>query len=255
MLQQTQVSRVASAFPAFMARFGSVRALAAASLADVLRSWAGLGYHRRAAALHAAACMIVEEMGGEVPGEPEALRRLPGVGDYTAAAVASIAFGHPVAAIDTNVRRIVARAVHGLEPDEVSPSVVRTDAQAWMHPDEPAAWNQALMDLGRTVCRSQPRCGECPLRPWCRFAASGRRGRASAARRSPFEGSLRQTRGAVLAHLRDRSPSTLGAAIGSTGFGRDRVVEALGGLVRDGLVVASGGALKGSHRGTIALPA
>jgi A/G-specific adenine glycosylase len=254
MLQQTQAARVAQVFPAFMAKFESVDSLADAPLAEVLRSWAGLGYHRRAAALHAAARMIVHEMDGEVPRDPEVLRRLPGVGDYTAAAVASIAFAVPIATLDTNVRRIVARAAHGLEPDEVPAGIVRDDAQSWMDTTDPSRWNQALMDLGRTVCRPQPRCAGCPLRPMCRFAASGRHGRSSARRQSVFEGSLRQIRGAVLAHLRGRSPSSLKAAVHSTGFEKTTVVEAVRGLARDGLVEASEGALSGADRGTIALP-
>jgi A/G-specific adenine glycosylase len=119
MLQQTQASRVEPAFVAFCERFPTVEALAAASRADVLRAWAGLGYNRRAVRLHGAAREIVERHGGRVPPSLDVLRTLPGVGPYTASAIASIAFGAPVVAVDTNVRRIVARVAFGAEPDEV----------------------------------------------------------------------------------------------------------------------------------------
>ena len=119
MLQQTQAARVKPIFEAFVARFPGVAALAAASRADVLRAWAGLGYNRRAVALHEAARAIVREHRGRVPNDVGALVRLPGMGPYTASAVASIGYGAPVAALDGNVRRVVARAVRGAEPDEV----------------------------------------------------------------------------------------------------------------------------------------
>src|SRR5688500_1993702 len=117
MLQQTQAVRVEPAFEAFIARFPDVGALARALRADVVRAWAGLGYNRRAVALHEAARAIVCDHGGQVPRDPDALRRLPGVVPYTAAAVASIGHGGPFAAVATNVRRIWARAPHAAEPD------------------------------------------------------------------------------------------------------------------------------------------
>ncbi len=254
MLQQTQASRVVPAFEAFMERFPTVDALATAPLADVIRAWGGLGYPRRAAALHAAALVVEGEHGGQVPSEPVALRRLPGVGEYTAAAVASLGYGRPVAAVDTNVRRIVARAVHGVDPDDVAASRLREDAQAWLDPHDPASWNQALMDLGRTVCRPAPRCELCPMGTWCRFAASGRRGRPSSRRQARFEGSLRQVRGAVLASLRQRSPLTVTGVTTATGFEPDRVVEAIQGLARDGVVDATEAALQGRPRARVSLP-
>lgn len=117
MLQQTQASRVEPIFDAFVARFPDVGALGAASRADVLRAWAGLGYNRRAVALHETARIVVREHGGRVPRDAEALTRLPGVGPYTAAAVASIGHGDPVAALDGNVRRVVARAIRGAKSE------------------------------------------------------------------------------------------------------------------------------------------
>jgi A/G-specific adenine glycosylase len=254
MLQQTQASRVVPVFEAFMQRFPDVGSLAAASRADVLRAWGRLGYPRRAVALHAAAAQIVERFQSEVPRDPTALRTLPGIGAYTAAAVASLAYGAPVAAVDTNVRRIWARVDHGAEPDEVSATDLGAAADRWLDRRHTAAWNQALMDLGREVCRTSPRCDVCPLRPWCAFAAAGRVGRPSTRRQSPFEGSLRQVRGAVMALLRERSPRTLGGLARGTVAPMNRVADAVRGLHRDGVVVASPAALDGRNRGRVSLP-
>ena len=209
MLQQTQAPRVEPIYERFLATFPGVRALAEAERADVLRSWAGLGYNRRAVALHEAARTIVREHGGRVPRSVETLVRLPGVGPYTAAAVASIGYGDPVAALDGNVRRVVARVVHGAEPDEVNTADLAESAQAWLDPSAPGAWNQALMDIGRLFCRPAPRCDGCPVASDCRFLGAGRQGRSSGRRQSAFEGSPRQVRGAVVRVLRTaRSAST-----------------------------------------------
>jgi A/G-specific adenine glycosylase len=235
MLQQTQASRVEPIYEAFLERFPDVAALAASSRAAVLRSWAGLGYNRRAIALHDAARVIVRRHRGRVPRDADALRGLPGVGPYTAAAVASIGFGEAVASMDTNARRICARVVHGAEPDEVPASELTAVARAWLDPASPGEWNQALMDLGRVVCRPAPRCDACPLSSGCRFRALGRRGRPSGRRQSVFEGSVRQIRGAVVDVLRSRSsldPDVLPAVIGRNPSGVAAAAEA---LIKDGI--------------------
>jgi A/G-specific adenine glycosylase len=239
MLQQTQAPRVVPAFAAFLRRFPDVPALAAASRADVLRAWAGLGYNRRALALRDAAGAIVHDHDARVPATVAELSALPGVGPYTASAVASIAFGVPVAAVDTNARRIVARVVHGVEADELAPAQLRTDADALVDQGEPGAWNQALMDLGREVCRPRPRCAECPLRTMCAFAASGREGRGSVRRQPVFEGSMRQVRGRVVAGLRERGTASVAELADAAGIDRERVTKAVAALARDGLVTAS----------------
>ena len=236
MLQQTQASRVEPVFEAFLRRFPDVGALAEGSRADVLRAWGGLGYNRRAVALHEAARAILRDHGGRVPGDLDALCGLPGVGPYTAAAVASIGFGDPVPAIDTNVRRIVARALHGAEPDALPRAVLEAAATSWLDRSAPADWNQALMDLGRAVCRPAPRCGECPLGRVCRFRRSRHRARSGARRQPPFEGSVRQVRGAIVRALLERQsldPARLAAA---TGHDEARIADVLPGLMRDGLV-------------------
>ena len=237
MLQQTQAARVEPVFRSFLDRFPNVRTLAAATRADVLRAWGCLGYNRRAVALHDAARAIVRDHGGRVPRDPEALRTLPGVGPYTAAAVASIGFGDPVAALDTNVRRVVARVVLGGEPASVSTSDVAGAAARWLDPSAPAAWHQAVMDLGRIVCRPEPRCEECPLASACRARRHGGRPVRSRGRgQGRFEGSSRQARGAIVRALRARTSLEPAAIAAATGIGRRRVATALDGLLRDGLV-------------------
>jgi A/G-specific adenine glycosylase len=238
MLQQTQALRVEPLFRVFIRRFPSVRVLASASRGDVLRAWAGLGYNRRAVALHRAARSVVAEHGGRVPVEAALLRSLPGVGPYTAAAVASIAGGVPVAAIEVNVRRIVARVAFGA--DDAPSASLDAAAASWLDRGDPGAWNQALMDLGREHCRARPRCDGCPLATWCRW----RRGSVkrvspeptSRGRQGPFQGSMRQVRGRIVDALRSRPSAGSAMLVRATGFPRDRVETALDGLVRDGVI-------------------
>jgi A/G-specific adenine glycosylase len=255
MLQQTQAARVAPVFERFVAEFPSVRALADASAADVLRAWGDLGYNRRALNLHRAARAIVRDHGGVVPSDPAVLTTLPGVGPYTAAAVASLGFGAPVAAIDVNVRRVVSRVLLGEDAD---PATVQAAANAWLDRDDPASWNQALMDLGREVCRPVPRCADCPIARSCRFRARAPNGGPAvghaARRQGRFEGSTRQVRGAVIRTLRTHSPCSLGAIARGTGHSADRVVRAVAALHEEGMVVASPAALQGNPRGSIRLP-
>ncbi len=241
MLQQTQASRVAEAFPAFMQRFPDVRALAAASRADVLRAWGGLGYARRAASLQDAARSIVRDTGGEVPSDVSTLLALPGIGPYTASAVASIAFGVSVAAVDTNVRKVMARLAFGREPDEVPAADVVAAAARWLLREAPGDWNQAVMDLGRAVCLPVPRCEACPLARACRFRANGRAGRRSGRSQPAFEGSMRQARGGVLRELRGRDrAATIRTIAAALGYAMPRVDLAVDALERDGLVERTG---------------
>ena len=234
MLQQTQASRVVSVYRDFIRSFPSVRALAHASRRDVVSAWGGLGYNRRAIALANAARRVVEEHGGRIPTDPTAMCSLPGVGPYTSAAVASIAFGEPVAAIDTNVRRIVSRVFDGT--DDATPARVRELADAWLDLSDPGGWNQALMDLGREVCRPRPRCGVCPLGPSCRSVALGVEPSPPRPRPEPFEGSMRQVRGAVVRALRDRPSATIAALAEITGLDAERVAEAVRRMTDEGLL-------------------
>ncbi len=170
MLQQTQVETVIPYFRRFIRRFPNVRRLAAADLQEVLRSWEGLGYYARARNLHRAARLVVAESGGKLPASYEALRKLPGLGPYTAAAVASIAYGEPVPAVDGNVLRVLAR-FWGIDAD-IRQAATRLLVSERLKPiiqtTDPETFNQALMELGALVCRPRhPDCPACPLRRSC----------------------------------------------------------------------------------------
>ena len=252
MLQQTQAARVVPVFERFLGRFPTVAALADASRADVVRAWEGLGYNRRAVALSEAARAIVRDHHERVPGDPDELKRLPGIGQYTAAAIASFAYGATIAAVDTNVRRVVARARLGREPGEVRRDTIDDEAGRWLDRRHPADWNQALMDLGRDICRPEPRCEACPIAADCRARSRSRRSRLSPRRAAPFEGSMRQVRGGIVRVLRRRSASVGELAV-QTGFPVERIVDAVEDLVRDGLVVADTAARAGRGNGRVRL--
>jgi A/G-specific adenine glycosylase len=241
MLQQTQAPRVAPVFEAFMRSFPDLAALAAASRGDVVRAWAGLGYHRRAVALHEAARTIVRRHDGAVPGDLQALRALPGVGPYTASAVGAIAFGRPVVALDVNVRRVSARVVFGVDPDERVEGDIAEAARTLLDLRDPGTWNEAMMDLGREVCRPAPRCDVCPIGRWCAYRGAGRAGGHRSGRsQGPFAGSNRQARGRIVAFLRDRPSAGIGGLATATGMDAERVGAAVDGLVRDGIVERHG---------------
>jgi A/G-specific adenine glycosylase len=207
MLQQTQVARVVPRYLAWLERWPAVADLAAASPAEVITEWSGLGYNRRAVNLHRCA-VAVAELGG-FPRDPAELRRLPGIGPYTAAAIACFAFGAQIAAPDTNAVRVLGRAFG--DTDLAPP------------PGRAYEWNQALFDLGREVCIARtPRCGACPLAAGC---PSRGMTYAPLRRQSRFEGSFRQRRAELLRAI---------AEAGSLPDA-DADAEALVSLVRDGL--------------------
>jgi A/G-specific adenine glycosylase len=217
MLQQTQAVRVVPFYEAFLAIFPDPAALATAAPRDVLSAWSGLGYNRRALALQAAARHVAER------GWPEDLTELPGVGPYTAAAVGSFAWDRQTAAVDTNVRRVLER--HDGTPRR--PGELADRAQGLVPPGRAATFNQAMMELGATVCRPRaPRCTECPVRTSCRGGPVAPSRRPRGAER--FEDTDRWARGRILAAL------LKGAEPEVTGARRER---ALAGLERDGLIV------------------
>ena len=174
MLQQTRVAAVLEHYRIFLERFPNVQALAAASEVAVLAAWSGLGYYRRARMLHRCAQQIVEQHGGCFPQNPESLRALPGIGRYTAAAVASIAFARPVAVVDGNVERVLQRLIRQKTIGKKTTGINLTTPQTWQHAQtlladsRPGDFNQAMMELGATVCvPREPRCAVCPVRKWC----------------------------------------------------------------------------------------
>jgi A/G-specific adenine glycosylase len=177
MLQQTQVATVKSYYRRFLQRFPTIRALARASLGEVLKVWQGLGYYSRARNMHAAAAAVVREFGGRLPRTVQELRRLPGVGRYTAAAVASIAFGADEAVLDGNVIRVLARgfAIRGDVGKAATQRRLWALASGLVPPGRAGLFNQAMMDLGATVCTPRhPQCGLCPLRTLCRAHRLGK---------------------------------------------------------------------------------
>ncbi|HLT46901.1 MAG TPA: A/G-specific adenine glycosylase [Rubricoccaceae bacterium] len=176
MLQQTRVDQALPYFARFLAAFPTVEALAAAPLDAVLKAWEGLGYYSRARNLHRAAQAVVERHGGRIPDTEAAIRALPGVGDYTAAAVLSLAYGRPLAVLDGNVVRVLAR-VFAVEADARSAATRRAlqaVADRLLDRTRPGAFNEAVMELGATVCTPRsPACARCPLRPVCAAYAAG----------------------------------------------------------------------------------
>lgn len=166
MLQQTQVETARAYYPRFLAAFPTLAALASASQEAVLKAWEGLGYYRRARALHAAAREVMAAHGGALPRDVAALRALPGIGAYTAGAIASLAFGIPAPAIDGNARRVLARVLAIASP---TPAQLDAAARAWLPEDAAGPFNEALMELGATLCRPRsPLCEACPWRDLCR---------------------------------------------------------------------------------------
>jgi A/G-specific adenine glycosylase len=200
MLQQTTVKAVVPYFVRFTARWPTVQALASAPLDDVLKLWAGLGYYARARNLHACAQAVVERHGGRFPASEAELIRLPGIGPYSAAAIAAIAFDHPVAAVDGNVERVVARlfAVEGELP--AAKADIRRIAQSLVPPRRAGDFAQALMDLGATLCK--PRDPICELCPWTQSCAARRRGGAERFPNKPSRAPGQLRRGAAFVALR-----------------------------------------------------
>lgn len=233
MLQQTQGDRVIPRWRAFLDRWPTPAACAAAPLGDVLREWQGLGYPRRARDLHRTAGVAVAEHGGALPRDLDALLALPGIGPYTARAVLAFAFEADVAVVDTNIARVLAR-VGG---ERLTPRRVQDAADALTPAGDGWRWNQVVMDLGATVCRPEPRCADCPTEPTCRWALAGRpdpdpaRGSAGVSgRQAPYAGSDRQARGDVLRRLATEGSAPV-AALDA------RIVAS---LAADGLLVVDG---------------
>ncbi|MGZ8515078.1 MAG: A/G-specific adenine glycosylase [Candidatus Limnocylindrales bacterium] len=261
MAQQTQAARAAEAWVRFMDRFPTVRALAAASTADVLRAWHGLGYNRRAVSLQRAARQIVELHGGRVPDDIRSLEALPGVGSYTARAVAAIAFGRAIGAVDTNVRRVLGRIIVG-DAGDIPVAELQRLADGAVPPGRAGDWTHALMDVGATVCGPRRTdCETCPARPWCAFAAGARPRSAVAPTLSrrllppAFASTSRWLRGRIVDRLR-ASPDGVWTDISGPIGEHDEaaVLTALAALAEEGLIeLARSSATDGSRRARLPL--
>jgi A/G-specific adenine glycosylase len=243
MLQQTPVSRVLPMYEAWLERWPKPGDLAAEPSGEAVRAWGRLGYPRRALRLHAAATAIAEQHGGVVPADYEQLRALPGVGDYTAAAVASFAYGRRHAVLDTNVRRVLARACSGEQYPATSVSAAERSLAVGLLPEEPsmaAAWAAASMELGALVCTAKsPRCEICPVVDLCAWRAAGSPEHTGPARKGQsYAGTDRQCRGALLAVLRAADePVEAEVLFAAWTSDEEQRGRALRGLLEDGLAV------------------
>jgi len=249
MLQQTPVTRVIPHLQSWLERWPNPAAMAAATPAEVVHQWANLGYPRRALWLHRAAIEVVERHGGTVPRDVSALLALSGIGDYTARAVAVFSYGDRYPVVDTNTRRVIARAVDGrAQPD--APAKKDLERMAQLLPEdvaESATFNAAMMELGAVICTARaPRCEVCPIAACCAWLQAGRPDTGDRRRRqAKYEGSDRQARGGVLRALRHaeghRMPSDAVLADWPDAIQRDRAIDS---LIGDGLVEAVDGFLR-----------
>lgn len=242
MLQQTPVARVLPAYEVWLGRWPSPAALASASQADAVRQWDRLGYPRRAIRLHSAAQIMVEHHGGQVPESLAELQSLPGVGAYTAAAVAAFAFGQRHAVLDTNVRRVLARLIGGHDLARRSSASVAEIAlaESLLPPAErrrAATWSVALMELGALVCTAtRPSCRACPVASACAWRLNDYPAAGSLPRAPRYEGSDRQARGRLLAALRAAPGPVPVPSLDSCWPDDIQRARALASLVADGLV-------------------
>jgi A/G-specific adenine glycosylase len=243
MLQQTPVVRVIPRLEEWLTRWPTPPDLAAVPVSHALRAWDRLGYPRRALHLHACAVAITEHHGGIVPESVTELLELPGIGDYTARAVAAFAYGHRHPVVDTNVRRVLARAIAGQA--EAGPPSTKRDLAAMedvlpLGVADARLTNAAVMELGALVCTARsPRCDACPIADRCAWRAAGYpeyEGRPAAVQKK-FEGSDRQVRGIIMAELRTSDVPVSGALLARLWPDRAQFERALAGLLRDGLAV------------------
>ena len=252
MLQQTQVPRVVPRYDAFIRRLPTPASCAAAPVGDVVRLWAGLGYNRRAVNLHRSAIAVVDRHQGAVPSDLDQLMALPGVGPYTARAVLAFAFEHDHGVVDTNAARVLART----EGRRLSVVEVQSRADALVPPGQAWAWNQAMLDLGATVCtKRSPKCGLCPVSEACGWRRSGfvppdpADGSAGIpGAQSTFAGSDRQGRGRLVDAIRERAVGDDAVAV-AAGWPDDpaRARRIADSLVRDGLAEWDGRRLRLPH--------
>ncbi len=245
MLQQTPVVRVLPMHQAWMERWPTPADLAAEPTGEAVRAWGRLGYPRRALRLHAAATAIVEHHEGVVPADYAALLALPGVGDYTASAIASFAYGRRHVVLDTNVRRVFARAVSGVEFPPTAVTRAERDVASDLLPDDAptaATWAVAVMELGALVCTAaKPRCGDCPVQDDCAWQLAGAPAYDGPPRKAQaWAGTDRQCRGRLLGVLRDSEGPVHVSRLEAVWPDETQRVRCLAGLVDDALVVTAG---------------
>ncbi|SDD85454.1 A/G-specific DNA-adenine glycosylase [Sanguibacter gelidistatuariae] len=246
MSQQTPVARVAPIWLDWMDRWPTPQAFAQAPTAEVLRAWGSLGYPRRALRLQECARVIVDQYGGEVPADEQALLALPGIGTYTAAAVMAFAFGRRSVVVDTNVRRVLARTVGGEALPSPSLTAAEMSRAAALVPADDASaalWAASSMELGAVVCTARaPRCDDCPVTALCAWRAAGYPADPHAARRrsQAWAGTDRQVRGKVMGALRAAHGPVPSAVIDLVWPDATQLSRCIAGLVEDGLIAQTG---------------
>ena len=263
MLQQTPVVRVLPVWQEWMRRWPRPQDLAAEPLSEALKAWGRLGYPRRAQRLHAAAVEITTEYNGQVPRTEAQLRALPGVGDYTAAAIACFAFGEPTVVVDTNIRRVQARLFGGMALPEPSPRASEFARAAAVQPEDRQAanlWNISVMELGALICTARgPKCDACPVYEQCAWIAAGQPEPHYTPKGQAWKGTDRQVRGAIMAVLREQEEPVPAASLladlaagplaSYTALHRlqaplEQRERALAGLLADGLAVQEDGGVR-----------
>jgi len=240
MLQQTPVKRVLPKWHEWMERWPTPADLAASKRSDAITAWGRLGYPRRATRLYESAGIIATKFDNEVPRSIEDLRTLPGVGEYTAAAIASFAYNESALVMDINIRRFFARSIDGVESPTQSPSQVERKIRAELIPNNGALWAAATMELGALVCTARtPACNECPVMTSCAWRKAGYPKSDLAKRTQSWTGTDRQCRGVIVQHLREEKSATKSALM-KLWSDSDQAERALKSLIADHLIEATG---------------
>jgi A/G-specific adenine glycosylase len=244
MLQQTPVNRVLPKWHEWMERWPDPASLAAAKKSDVIAAWGRLGYPRRALRLYESAKVIAAEHKNLVPRAPEVLRSLPGVGDYTAAAIAAFAYGDSTLVLDINIRRFFARVYDGVESPSSSPSQYERKIRAELIPSDGAKWAAATMEFGALICTARsPLCEECPVKRSCAWRAAGYPKSEKKSSTQGWHGTDRKCRGTIVQALRENSKATK-AALYKLWDNNEQVDKALKTLIADGLIETTGKSFK-----------
>ena len=244
MLQQTPVNRVLPKWHEWMERWPDPASLAAAKKSDVIAAWGRLGYPRRALRLYESAKVIAAEHKNLVPRAPEVLRSLPGVGDYTAAAIAAFAYGDSTLVLDINIRRFFARVYDGVESPSSSPSQYERKIRAELIPSDGAKWAAATMEFGALICTARsPLCEECPVKRSCAWRAAGYPQSEKKSSTQGWHGTDRKCRGTIVQALRENSKATK-TALYKLWDNNEQVDKALKTLIADGLIETTGKSFK-----------
>lgn len=240
MLQQTQVNRVLPIWNYWLREWPTPATLASAKKSEVITSWGRLGYPRRAIRLHQSAKIIASDFNNKVPRKVEDLRALPGVGEYTAAAIAAFAYGQPTLVLDVNIRRLFARVIDGVERPTNSISTLERELRQKLIPHDGATWAAATMEFGALVCTSKnPQCDICPLKRQCAWRKAGYPKSELVHKSQAWTGTDRQCRGTIVQALRE-TPKLSGIAIEKLWHDKIQVEKALKTLIADGLIETTG---------------